>query len=244
MKNLMNGYALVFCDEFDYNGAPDPSKWLCEVGNHKWHNDELQAYTDRPGNVIVKDGKLIITALKEQDGQREYTSTRLNSVDAWQHGIIQVSAKLPKGNGSWPAIWMLGENLRDGVGWPLCGEIDIMEHVGKKEDEILFSLHSEKRNHAIGTERTVVDKVNGMCDDFHEYAIHWTAEFIEFFVDGQSYAKFSVGDDKSAEDWPFNQPFYMILNIAVGGFLGGPVDENTMPYVMEIDYVRVYQKGE
>jgi len=237
-------YQLIFSDEFDYEGAPDSQKWTYEVGNHQWPNRELQAYTDRPDNVHVKDGKLRIVARKEQDGEREYTSAKLNSIPRWQYGYIVVSAKFPKGAGSWPAIWMLPEDIRQGVKWPLCGEIDMVEHIGRKEGDLYFSLHSQKNNHTIGTGYTTIKPLPGVCDDFHEYAMEWTPDYIEYFVNGESFAKYSLHDedDHSIERWPFNKPYYLIMNIAVGGGLGGPVDESKLPYVMEIDYVRVYQK--
>ncbi|MCL2016576.1 MAG: glycoside hydrolase family 16 protein [Defluviitaleaceae bacterium] len=231
---------LIFSDEFDYDGAPNPEKWRCEVGNHQWANNELQAYSDRPSNVYVKDGKLVIVAQKEKDGDREYTSARLNTKESFTYGTFKISAKLPNGVGSWPAIWMLGKSIREGTRWPLCGEIDIMEHVGRDEDNLLFSLHSEKRNHAIGTERTIVARSKDLCKDFHEYCVKWTPTFIEFFVDDVSMARFDKDDDNSVENWPFDAPHFMILNIAVGGGLGGPVNDEHLPYVMEIDYVRIY----
>jgi len=243
----MNQYVMVWSDEFDYNGAPDPNKWTYEVGNHQWANRELQAYSDRPGNVYVKDGKLYIVARKEKDGEREYTSARLTTYGkaSWTYGRIAVKAKLPRGKGSWPAIWMLPDAIREGIRWPLCGEIDIMEHVGRMENQILFSLHSQNHNHVKRTQYSTIKPVQGVCDEFHEYAIEWTPEYVNFFVDDISCANYSINDDaadKSDLSWPFNKPFYLILNIAVGGGFGGPVEDDTLPYVMAVDYVRVYKR--
>ena len=240
-------YTLVWNDEFDYEGSPDPSKWTFNVGNHQWSNQELQAYTNRPENAIVKDGKLYIIARKEKDGEREYTSARLttSSKASWTNGRIAVSAKLPKGKGSWPAIWMLPDDIKNGVSWPLCGEIDIMEHVGREENQILFCLHSDKHNHVLKTHYMTIAAIADVCESFHEYSIEWTQTYVEFFVDDISYAKYSITDDpddQSELSWPFNKPFFLILNIAVGGGFGGAVDEDTLPYIMEIEYARVYQK--
>lgn len=251
MEHGKKGYQLVWSDEFDYEGTPDPQKWNYDLGNHQWANRELQAYTNRPANVFVEDGKLTIRAIKEQDGERQYTSTRLTTYDrqSWQYGLFEFSVKLPKGRGSWPAVWMLPDSIKKGVPWPKCGEIDILEHVGRKENRLLFSLHSDRHNHTRSdTEKyTVVQEVPGIVEGFHTYQMEWTPDFVEFYVDGQSLCRFNKTDDlidQTEAAWPFDQPFYLILNIAVGGGLGGEVAEEDLPYIMQVDYVRVYQKKE
>jgi beta-glucanase (GH16 family) len=247
---IKKDYHLVWSDEFDYEGAPDFDKWNYDLGNHQWANRELQAYTDRPTNVIVKDGKLTIQAIKEKDGEREYTSTRLVSYgkQSWQYGLFEFRVKLPKGRGSWPAVWMLSDAIKTGTPWPKCGEIDIIEHAGKKENELFFSLHTQKHNHTRKDTKqyTVFKEYQGVCEEFHDYAMEWTPEYIEFFVDGESACRFEKSDDaedQSVDAWPFDQPFYLILNIAVGGSMGGEVVEENLPFIMEVDYVRVYQKN-
>lgn len=249
MKQIMEGYRLVWQDEFDYEGAPDPAKWEYNLGNHQWANNELQAYTNSPKNVYVMDGKLHIKAIKEKDGEREYTSTRLVSHGkrSWQYGYFEFRVKLPKGNGSWPAVWMLSDAIVKGTPWPRCGEIDIIEHAGRKQDVLFVSLHSEKHNHTKKKEEhyTTFYEHKGVSEEFHIYAMEWTPEYIEFYVDGKSIARYNKSDDKEDQtelSWPFDQPFYLILNIAVGGNMGGEVDEESLPYHMEVDYVRVYQK--
>ncbi len=149
MFERINEYRLVWSDEFEYEGAPDPAKWNYDLGNHQWANNELQAYTDRPGNVFVRDGRLIIRALKERDGEREYTSARLTTYgrQSWQYGYFEIRAKLPGGRGSWPAFWFLADSIKEGVPWPLCGEIDMMEHTVVHKDTIVYSLHSQRHNH-------------------------------------------------------------------------------------------------
>lgn len=249
MDNIKQGYRLVWSDEFDYEGEPNPEKWSYDLGNHQWANRELQAYTNRPSNVYVKDGKLTIKALKEKDGEREYTSTRLITYGkkSWQYGLFEFRVKLPKGKGSWPAVWMLSDAIRNGTSWPGCGEIDIIEHTGKKENELLFSLHSEKHNHTRhDTKQYVTTKdFSGVCEEFHDYMMEWTPDYIEFYVDEKSacrYNKTDDSEDQSEKAWPFDQSFYLIFNIAVGGSLGGEVDESQLPYLMEVEHVRVYQK--
>jgi beta-glucanase (GH16 family) len=249
MECLKPGYHLVWRDEFDYQGLPDASKWNYDLGNHQWANRELQAYTNRPENVYVKDGVLTVRALKERDGEREYTSARLVTYgrQSWQYGFFEIRAKLPKGKGSWPAAWMLSDAIVKGTPWPRCGEIDIMEHVGRREDRLLFSLHSDRHNHTRTdtVKYTKACNVEGVCNGFHDYQMEWTPEYIEFFVDGTSICSFHKADDpddRTEASWPFDQPFYLIINIAVGGTMGGEVDEAALPYVLEIEHVRVYQK--
>jgi beta-glucanase (GH16 family) len=249
MEDFKKGYHLVWGDEFDYEGKPDPDKWTYETGNHQWANRELQAYTDRPDNVCVKDGKLIIKALKEKDGERDYTSTRLITYgkQSWQYGIFEFRVKLPKGKGSWPAVWMLSDSIKNGTGWPECGEIDIIEHTGKHENQLLFSLHSERHNHTRKDTKqyTEVFPQEGVCEEFHDYSMEWTPDYIEFYVDQKSVCRYNKTDDEedqSEVSWPFDRPFYLIFNIAVGGTLGGEVDETALPFVMEVEHVRVYQK--
>ena len=242
------GYQLVWSDEFNYEGAPDLRKWNYDLGNHQWANRELQAYTNRTENVYVRDGKLTIKARKEQDGEREYTSTRLTTYDrqSWQYGLFEFSVKLPKGKGSWPAVWMLPDSIKKGIPWPDCGEIDIIEHSGRCQDQLFFSLHSKKHNHTRNDTKkyTVFQEYSGVSEEFHTYQMEWTPEAVEFYVDGESLCRFQKSDDpedQTTAAWPFDQPFYLILNIAVGGSLGGEVAEEDLPFVMEVDYVRVYQ---
>lgn len=249
MQNIKQDYQLVWSDEFNYEGTPDPVKWNYDLGNHQWANRELQAYTNRPDNVTVRDGRLIITARKEQDGDREYTSTRLITYgrQSWQYGLFEFRVKLPKGNGSWPAIWMLSDAIKEGTPWPRCGEIDIVEHTGKRQDLMLFSLHTERHNHQRKDTKmyTVTQEYPGVSDEFHDYMMEWTPEYIEFFIDGKSACRYNKSDDmedQTEASWPFDQPFYLIFNIAVGGTLGGEVDETALPFVMEVEHVRVYQK--
>lgn len=256
-------YQLVWEDNFDYEGSPDPAKWTFEVGNHQWPNRELQAYTDRPRNVYVKDGKLTIRAIKEKDGEREYTSAKITTSGktAWTYGYFEFRAKLPKGVGSWPAFWMMPQHLAlpreeqaklgflpKDMDWPGCGEIDIMEHVGRRQNNLLFSLHCKNHNHA--DKNTIPYTVTHQFEtdlsaDYHVYGMEWTEDYIEYFLDGESYCRYNKSDDpndQGFDSWPFCKPFYLIVNVAVGGGLGGPVEDSHLPFELLVDYIKVYQK--
>ena len=231
---------LIFSDEFQYEGAPDSMKWDYDLGDHGWGNNESQNYTNSLENACVKNGKLYITAKKTDSG---YTSARLvtRGKFSFQYGRIEVSAKLPRGVGSWPAIWMLPDSINE-KGWPLCGEIDIMEHVGKDEDTVVVSLHSKLYNHILGTQKSYSGPLPGVCDNFNTYICQWDEAAIEFYFNSNRVARYEKNSgDTSEAGWPFDQPFHLLLNIAVGGNWGGPViDDEAMPFVMEIEYVRVY----
>lgn len=237
---------LVWSDEFDKAGSPDSTKWSYEVGGNGWGNNELQFYTrQRAENARIENGRLIIEARKEAYQGKNYTSARLLTKDktTWQYGRIEAFAKLPKGVGTWPAVWMLGKNVST-VGWPKGGEIDIMEHVGFDEGVVHGTVHTEAYNHKKGTQKGDQVTVTDVTTGFHLYAIEWTADQIDFFVDAQKYYSVQKSVLGSAEaQWPFDQPFYLILNVAVGGGWGGQkgVDESIWPQRMEVDYVRVYQ---
>ena len=252
-------WKLVWADEFDKPGAPDPAKWTNEVGFVR--NRELQYYTRRrPENARVENGVLVIEARREkfanpsyQPGAQgsprrsrefaEYTSASLTTrgLPSWLHGRVEVRAKIPRGRGMWPAIWMLGANRN--AGWPACGEIDIMEFVGFDPNTIHGTVHTAKYNHLKKTQRGSTVRVQAPYEDFHVYAIEWSADKIDFFVDDKQY--FSFPNEKTGrEAWPFDQPQYLILNSAVGGDWGGAkgIDPDIFPQPYLIDYVRIYQK--
>lgn len=238
---------LVWSDEFDYEGAPNPDLWEYDEGNGcpsfcGWGNNELQYYTNNEKNVRVADGKLIIEAHKENYEESGYTSAKIKSNNsAWQYAYIEIKAKLPSGRGTWPAVWMMPETSIYG-GWPKSGEIDIMEHVGYDPGVVHGTVHTEAFNHSIGTQVGKQTMVPDFDTDFHVYAMNWTENQIEFFVDGVKYQEFKNNGDGPAA-WPFDHPFYLILNVAVGGNWGGAegVDDAIWPQRMEVDYVRVYE---
>lgn len=241
-KNAGKGQ-LVFQDEFNYQGLPNPSKWECEVGGDGFGNNELQFYTkNRTENARVEGGHLIIEARKEKWENNHYTSAKLTTKNTFpfQYGTIEVRAKLPKGKGTWPAIWMLSKNMKK---WPDDGEIDIMEHVGYNEGFVHGSVHTKKYNHVTGTQKTDTIIIKDATENFHVYRADWTPEKIEMFVDNQKYFTY-IKSETAYEAWPFDQPFYLILNQAVGGNWGGKegVDDSIYPQKFLIDYVRIYKK--
>ena len=242
-------WRLVWSDEFDYAGLPDPKKWDYDVGGEGWGNKELQFYTARrKENARVENGHLIIEARKEAWQGRDYTSARLVSRGKgdWTYGRFEVRAKLPSGRGTWPAIWMLPTGSTYGR-WPNSGEIDIMEHVGFDPDMVHASVHTRAYNHTINTQKTAQLKIPTSRSDFNVYAVEWTPEVIRGFVNDQHYFTFRnerlTNSETDYRQWPFDKAFHLLLNLAVGGTWGGQqgVDPLIWPQRLEIDYVRVYQ---
>jgi beta-glucanase (GH16 family) len=242
---------LIWSDEFDQDGLPDPKNWVYDVGNgcegHAgcgWGNNEDQYYTEADsGNARVSDGRLIIKARKEKIGNSEYSSARIltkGKLDQ-RYGRFEIRAKLPYGRGTWPAIWMLPSDRKRGENWPRIGEIDIMEHVGYKQGWIFGTIHTEKYNHMRGTQKVDSIYIADAHENFYTYAIEWTKDRIDWYVDDKKYHSVNRGDGSIAE-WPFDKRFHLILNIAVGGNWGGKmgIDDRIWPQTMEIDYVRVY----
>jgi len=226
--------------EENFNGKQlDASVWNFELGNGcpncGWGNNERQLYTTT--NHKLKGGKLIITAKKEDS---IYTSTRITTAGKkeFQYGRIEARAKLPTGQGIWPAFWMLGSNIKT-VGWPKSGEIDIMEYVGKNPHTIYTTLHTQdSHGNSVNSKVTNFPEIE---EGFHVYAIDWTKDKIEFFVDNVSVYTFQP-EIKNENTWPFSQPFFIIVNMAVGGNFGGPeVDDSIFPKEYILDYIRVYQ---
>jgi beta-glucanase (GH16 family) len=249
VKTDSETWNLVWGDEFNYTGLPDSTKWNYDVGGHGWGNNEKQFYLEKSlENSSVKDGLLHITALKKDFDNSKYTSSKLTTYNRFtiQYGKIEVMAKLPKGKGTWPAIWMLPVSLQENrERWPLCGEIDIMEHVGKDPNVIHTSLHSELYNHIKGTQVTHFEKLQDVFDTFHKYAIEWTGESFKFFIDDNLFFESFKGQDgriSSNEGWPFDKPYFLILNLAIGGNWGGEIDDAIFPVEMQVDYVRIFQK--
>ncbi|WP_089663962.1 glycoside hydrolase family 16 protein [Christiangramia echinicola] len=232
--------ALTFADEFESPGAPDSSKWGYDEGtNGGWGNNESQYYTTRSENVIVEDGYLKITAKKENYMGANYTSARLKTFGKFDftYGKIEVRAKLPQGGGTWPAIWMLGSNFQTET-WPACGEIDIMEHVGNELGKVHATLHTPSSFGASLNSGTT--QVSNVATEFHVYSAEWTAQKIDFAVDGTIFYTYNP-QNKNANNWPFDKDQFIILNIAMGGNFGGNIDPDFQQSSMLIDYVRVYQ---
>ena len=247
--STQNGWTLIWSDEFNYSGLPDSTKWGYDVGGSGWGNNELEYYTlKRESNARVENGNLVIEARKEVAGNNNYTSARLLSQNSgnWTYGRIEVRARLPRGKGTWPAIWMLPTNWTYGNGgWPDNGEIDIMEHVGYDPGVIHGSIHTNKYYWRINTQKTSTIKIPDVQDQFHVYAMEWYADSLSIFVDSLKYFTFK-NEHTGWEVWPFNKNFHLILNIAIGGDWGGQqgVDNSIFPQQMLIDYVRVYKKSQ
>lgn len=228
---------LVWFDEFNTDGAPDPSKWVYDLGNgdNGWGNSEKQNYTNAASNVVVQGGNLKITAKKEASGGFNYSSARLKSEGKFDftYGKVEVRAKLPIGGGTWPAIWMLGANYATNA-WPACGEIDIMEHVGNSQNLIHGTLHYPGRSG--GNANTGSKTIPNVSTEFHVYKAIWSPASVKIYVDTELIH--SVPNDATL---PFNKDFFLILNVAMGGTFGGAIDSAFSQSAMEIDYVRVYQ---
>lgn len=240
-------WQLVWSDEFQYAGKPDPSKWRYEWGYVR--NQELQYYTNRPENVRVVDNEyLVIEARRDSavvDGEvREITSASLNTryKHSWQYGKLEIRAQIPSSLGTWPALWMLPDSYQK-VPWPLCGEIDIMEHVGYDPDYVHTTIHTEAYNHRKKTQKGLKTFLPDIVEQFHTYGIEWNAQKIDFFVDRNLVFTVNKESGDTEEEWPFDQPFYLIMNLAFGGAWGGSqgVDKSSLPQKCLIDYVRVYQ---
>ena len=242
-----DSYRLVWSDEFDKNGLPNPANWIHDSNRNKlgWYNNELQYYSaPRVENAVVKNGILIITARKETMkqaldwGGQNYTSARLISkgLGDWTYGFFEVRAKMPCGKGTWPAIWTLGSGGR----WPEDGELDIMEHMGHTPQRISSAVHV-KAGHG-GQAVSGASQIFDACQKFHLYQMHWTAGGVTFGVDGKAHLRFPKMSGGS-DIWPFDSDQFLILNLAIGGDLGGKVDDRIFPLSLEVDYVRVYQSS-
>lgn len=235
------GWNLIWQDEFDGDNI-NPANWTYDIGGWGWGNGEGQYYTEQAENARLEDGMLVIEAREEKYEDSYYTSARLKTegLQNFQYGRIEARLKVPAGKGLWPAFWMLGSDF-NGSNWPDCGEIDIMEYIGKEPDLIFGTLHGPGYSGALGFTKWNRQPYN-IADDFHIYAIEWQPDEIRWFYDGSHYHtvnRTDIGD----REWVFDHPFFIILNLAVGGQLPGPVGLDTeFPAQYFVDYVRVYQK--
>lgn len=245
-------YTLVWADEFDQpdGSAPDPANWNYDIGtgNNGWGNSEQQYYTDRTENARIEGGQLIIEARREDFGGRLYTSARLKTQGKkeWTYGKIEARIKVPDGlSGLWPAFWTLGANFGE-VGWPLCGEIDIMEYVSRNPNEIFGTIHGPLYSGGASISQTYTFP-GPVSDDFHVFAVEWLPGMIRWYVDGVMYHSATpdtIGSTRAGpKEWVFDDsPHFLILNIAIGGIFGGTIDPDLQfPAQMQVDYVRVYE---
>ena len=245
------GWTLTWSDEFNSSSGspPDPAKWTLDTGGNGWGNNELEYYTNRLENAQPLNGNLVITARKENftgpDGvTRSYTSARLKTATRFTqaYGRFEARIKVPKGRGVWPAFWMLGDNF-DIVGWPACGELDIMENIGSEPNKVHGSMHGPgySGNAPLTAVYTLPNGKFG--DDFHVFAIEWEPTAVRFYVDDHLYQTRTPSDLPGGTRWVFDHPFFILLNVAVGGnFPGNPDSLTTFPQAMLVDYVRVYAR--
>lgn len=243
------GWVMVWSDEFNQTdgSAPDPSKWSYDLGGGGWGNNELQTYTNHLKNAQIQNGMLVISAVNETftgtDGiPRNYTSARLLTKGkfAQAYGRMEARIKVPYGQGLWPAFWMLGDNI-DTVSWPNCGEIDIMENIGKEPDTVHGTIHGPGYSGGNGIGAPYVLANGRFADDFHVFSVEWEPNTIRFYVDGNLYKTITSAQIPAGTKWVYDHPFFLILNVAVGGgWPGNPDGTTTFPQTMQVDYVRVW----
>src|SRR6266481_2139111 len=246
-------WSLVWSDEFDgpTGAAVDSSKWSFDLGGNGWGNNELETYTSRTANAYRDSGMLVIKALKEtfkgsDNITRDYTSARLLTRNKFTqaYGRFEARLKVPYGQGIWPAFWMLGDNIGS-AGWPTCGEIDIMENIGKEPSIVHGTFHGPGYSGADGVSAAyALPNGQKFSDDFHTLAVEWEPNVMRFYVDGLLYKTRTPADLPAGKSWVFDHPFFIILNVAVGGYWPGYPDTTTVfPQQMLVDYVRVYQRS-
>lgn len=243
-QTVTNFTKLVMEDEFNTDGAPNSAIWNYEIGTGEngWGNNELQYYTDRPDNVVVEDGMLKITAQRESFMGAAYTSARITTKGKVEqkYGRFEARIKLPWGQGVWPAFWMLGNDFET-VGWPQCGEIDIMEYRGQQPTIVHGTLHGPGYSAGNGITKSYTLENARFDSDFHIFGIEWSPDYINFYVDDVLYNQITPADANG--EWVYDHPFYIILNVAVGGTFVGPTSPDTVfPQTMYVDYVRLYSQ--
>src|SRR5690348_12231347 len=234
-------WRLVWQDEFD-GAALDTTKWVRETGGNGWGNGELEFYTDRVENARLENGYLVIEARREPFGNQAYTSARLKTqgLGQWTFGRIEARIQIPRGQGLWPAFWMLGYNIAE-VGWPGCGEMDIMENIGKEPATVHGTVHGPGYSGSNGITSAYNLTSGAFADTFHVFSIEWQLDSIRWYVDSTLYQTVTASSVRA--QWVFNHPFFILLNVAVGGYWPGNPDSTTLfPQTMLVDYVRVYQR--
>ena len=245
------GWALAWSDEFNgaAGAAVDSTKWVADTGGHGWGNQERQYYTPRANALLDGAGNLVITARVAADSSRQcwygvcrYTSARLKTKGRFEttYGRFEARIRVPRGQGIWPAFWMLGADI-DQVGWPQCGEIDVMENIGREPRTVHGTVHGPGYAGANGIGGSYTLATASLADDFHIFAVEWTPGEIRWLIDGAEYRRLTPADLPSGAAWVFNHPYFMLLNVAVGGAWPGEPDASTvLPQQMLVDYVRVY----
>ncbi|MCF7930302.1 MAG: glycoside hydrolase family 16 protein [Acholeplasmataceae bacterium] len=239
----MKTYQLVFEENFDGQGKVNPLVWNYEIGD-RWPNNESQCYTDSLDHCFVKDSKLHIKASIYNQEHCKYQSAKINTYGKqhFKYGKFVVRAKMPNGKGSWPAIWFLAvSNKEQQIRWPLCGEIDLVEFAGNRFGTVSSAIHTASYNHKIGTHKGKRIELPDASDQFHDYELTWTDKELVFSVDGNPYLTVEKQANDTEKEWPFDEPYYLIINLAVGGWYGGQIDDKTFPFELEVDSIKVYQ---
>ena len=232
---------LVYQEDFEQNPSINRNIWTLEVGE-KWANNESQCYVDDQEHAYIQDGKLIIKATIHPDEPCKYRSARLNSRGKfeYQYGRLIIRAKMPKGRGAWPALWLMGAK-KGPVRWPQCGEIDLVEFAGNRPGMITCAIHTQTYNHRIKTDKGTKITVDDASDQFHNYILDWTDQYLSFQIDDKEFFRVTKQPGDTENEWPFDQPFYLIMNLAVGGWYGGKIMDEDLPFEMQISSIQIYQ---
>lgn len=233
----------IFLEDFKQNGPINQDHWNVQVGT-KWANNESQCYVDSEKNGYIKEGKLHLVATLNPESECKYQSARLNTKGKleYQYGRLTIRAKMPKGRGAWPALWLMGNTSQNPVRWPLCGEIDLVEFAGNKPGIITCAIHTESYNHRIKTDKGTSISVPDASDAFHDYTLDWTKDSLSFQIDGKEFFRVDKNENDTIKEWPFDQPYYLIINLAVGGWYGGKIVDEDLPYHLEIESIKIEQE--
>lgn len=232
----------IYFEDFQIDGKINENHWNIEVGN-KWANNESQCYVNDSSNGYIKDGKLHLVASLHDREHCKYQSTRINTRGKieFQYGKLTIRAKMPKGRGAWPALWLMGNTDKNRVRWPLCGEIDLVEFAGNRPGIITCAIHTESYNHRIKTDKGTRISVPDASEQFHDYTLDWTKDYLSFQIDQKEFFRVEKQEGDTVNEWPFDQLYYVIINLAVGGWYGGKIVDEDLPYHMEIDSIKIEQ---
>jgi len=232
---------LIFEENFQNQTTLNPDIWNYDIGD-KWHNNESQCYVEDTNNLFIKDGILNIKATLNNSDTCRYKSARINTFKKkhFQYGTFVFTAKMPKGRGAWPAIWMLGADRSKDLRWPKCGEIDIVEFAGNRPLKASCAIHTATYNHRIDTDKGVRYDLLSATDQFHDYILDWTKDHLIFKVDDKEVFRVEKEIGDTENEWPFDKPYDLIINLAVGGWYGGKIHDEDLPYLFQIKSIKVY----